>query len=213
MPRLGGTKNPKRHEIVALQPDLVLFNKEENRRVDIDWLAEQGVPLFGSFPHSPQQALADIAALIKRLGMDSTHGETQRVQKLSARIENLIARPQPEPPATFFVAIWKSPWMTANGDTYISSLLELSGARNVFGARRRRFPLAFELGLTSHEDSPGDQDTRYPRLNLAELALAHPDIIVFPSEPYPFSPAHVAEILSEPALADVPAVRHNRVTL
>lgn len=40
---VGGTKNPKIARIIALAPDLVLMNEEENRREDADALVAAGV--------------------------------------------------------------------------------------------------------------------------------------------------------------------------
>ncbi|MBK9178977.1 MAG: cobalamin-binding protein [Acidimicrobiales bacterium] len=71
-----------------------------------------------------------------------------------------------------FVPIWRRPWMTLSGDTYGSSLLGLAGASNVFGA------------------SP----VRYPEVTLPEAAARRPDVVLAPSEPYPFGGRHRAEL-------------------
>jgi ABC-type Fe3+-hydroxamate transport system substrate-binding protein len=62
--RVGGTKNPKVERIVALRPDLVLLNEEENRREDAEALAAAGVPLHVSFPKDA----AGTAAMVRDLG-------------------------------------------------------------------------------------------------------------------------------------------------
>ena len=71
-----------------------------------------------------------------------------------------------------FVPIWRRPWMTMSGGTYGSSLLASIGLDNVFA----------------------DADTRYPEVTLDEVAAHAPDLVVAPSEPYPFGPRHVAEL-------------------
>ena len=71
-----------------------------------------------------------------------------------------------------FVPIWRRPWMTMSGGTYGSSLLASIGLDNVFA----------------------DADTRYPEVTLDEVAARSPDLVVAPSEPYPFAERHVAEL-------------------
>ncbi len=71
-----------------------------------------------------------------------------------------------------FVPIWRRPWMSLASNTYGSSLLERIGIANVFA----------------------DAATRYPTVTLDEVAARRPDVIVAPSEPYPFGPRHVAEL-------------------
>ncbi len=71
-----------------------------------------------------------------------------------------------------FVPIWRRPWMTLSDRTYGSSLLGLAGVANVFGA------------------SP----VRYPQVTLADAARHRPDVVLAPTEPYPFGERHRAEL-------------------
>lgn len=215
LPRLGGTKNPKRFAIRDLRPDLILVNVEENRRHDAEWFEQAGLPVFATFPRTPAQALAEIADLARLCDAAADPIVQERMQWAQVRLDELERRRQAlsGPRVRFFIAIWKDPWMTANAETYVSALLELSGAVNVFAERRRRFPLAFELGLTDREDEAEGHDTRYPRLRLDELAVAAPDVILLPSEPWGFGPVQVAELLADPDLQTVPAVRRRRIHL
>jgi ABC-type Fe3+-hydroxamate transport system substrate-binding protein len=71
-----------------------------------------------------------------------------------------------------FVPIWRRPWMSLAGDTYGSSLLAHVGVTNVFA---------------------GEAD-RYPEVSLAEARDRRPDVVLAPSEPYPFGPRHVHEL-------------------
>ncbi len=215
LPRLGGTKNPKRFAIRDLRPDLILMNIEENRRYDAEWFEQAGLPVFATFPRAPAQALAEIADLATLFEVAGQPAWEARRQRAQACLTELEQRRQAwtGPRTRFFVAIWKDPWMTANAETYVSALLELSGAVNVFAGRRRRFPLAFELGLSDREDEVEGLDTRYPRLRLEELVAAAPDVILLPSEPWSFGPVQVAELLADPDLQTVSAVRQRRIYL
>ena len=84
--------------------------------------------------------------------------------------------PPPEGPPTrrAFVPIWRRPWMTLSGPTYGSSLLGRLGIGNVFEAA----------------------EVRYPEVTLEEAAARHPDVVLLPTEPYPFKDRHVAEVAS-----------------
>ncbi|MGH9192910.1 MAG: helical backbone metal receptor, partial [Acidimicrobiales bacterium] len=78
------------------------------------------------------------------------------------------------PPATderlrAFVPIWKRPWMSLAGATYGSSLLAAIGVDNVFA----------------------DADDRYPTVTLEAARARRPDVVLAPSEPYPFRERHI----------------------
>jgi ABC-type Fe3+-hydroxamate transport system substrate-binding protein len=77
-----------------------------------------------------------------------------------------------------FVPVWKRPWMSLAGGTYGSSLLATIGVDNVFA----------------------DADDRYPTVTLGEARARRPDVVLAPSEPYPFRERHV------PLLAEVAPV-------
>ena len=51
--RVGGTKNPSLARIQALEPDLVIANKEENRRATVRALEDAGIPVFVSGASGP----------------------------------------------------------------------------------------------------------------------------------------------------------------
>jgi ABC-type Fe3+-hydroxamate transport system substrate-binding protein len=96
---------------------------------------------------------------------------------LAERLEVAWAAPVVLPPlaqrARAFVPIWRRPWMALGTPTYASSLLEHLGILNVF-------------------DAAGP----YPTIELAEAASRHPDVVLAPSEPYPFSVRQLPELES-----------------
>lgn len=71
-----------------------------------------------------------------------------------------------------FVPIWRRPWMTLNHETYGSSLLAGLGIANVYA----------------------DHSDRYPTVELDEVAERRPDVVLAPSEPYPFRERHRPEL-------------------
>lgn len=167
LPTVGGTKDPKLDEIVALTPDLVVVNDEENRREDADALRDAGVVLHSMSPRSVTdvgpavRALADAVGAIVPSPFPAGEWERWLREPTSRAGRGWVA-----------VLIWRRPWMTMRDDTYGSSLLARLGWDNV---------------------CVGGPD-RYPELTLDQLAAHHPELVLLPSEPYPFADRHVAAV-------------------
>jgi len=108
-----------------------------------------------------------------------------------------------------FCPIWMKPLMTIHGDTFISDMLDLCGAENVFADRPRLYPLAADLGKAPPlpPDEVGARDVRYPRVTLDEVVARAPEIVLLPDEPHPFTEqdADVFRAL------DIPAARSGAV--
>lgn len=174
---VGGTKNADTQRIIALAPDLVVANQEENRKVDIERLEAAGVPVLLSFPKTVAEGLAHaerLAALFPSIDNDFTWAH----EALSRRI--------PADPWPTFVPIWMDPLMTIHGDTFISDALRLAGGHNVFA------------------DRAGDRlDTRYPRISLDEVTARRPRLILLPDEPHEFSEADAEVFRALPVSATV----------
>jgi ABC-type Fe3+-hydroxamate transport system substrate-binding protein len=184
--RVGGTKNVVVERILELKPDLVIANVEENRKHQIEKLREARISVFVTFPKTVGQCLkmmADMAALT---------GKAEAARPVMDLIEHARAearlRASESPPAVF-CPIWKDPFMSINRDTFVHSIIQEAGGRNIF------------------EDSPD----RYPRLTLDEVARKRPEIIILPTEPYHFREADKNDFRS--LGKDVPAVRDDRIQI
>lgn len=164
VPRVGGTKNPKIDRIGALRPDLVLANKEENRREDVEALAAAGLRVLLTDPNSVGDALAMIAELGVVLECE------ERAEELIAEARSALAEPAPARRPRVFVAIWRQPLLGLGAATYGHDLIERAGAVNILGDR-----------------------IRYPEVARDEVAALCPDLILLPDEPYPFNQENAAE--------------------
>ena len=214
LPRLGGPKNPRVEEIVALQPELVLANWEENTRHSVEALEAAGVRVWVTFPQTVRQAL-DVLWILADLfhsGMAAA-----RIESLEIGLEWAQKAAQQRPPIRYFCPIWHEEtaagqpwWMTFNQETYPHDLLQALGGENAFATRLRRYPLEADLGLAEAQDAKA-RDTRYPRLSLDEIRQAAPELILLPDEPYNFSESHREEL--QTLLADTPAMRDGRACL
>jgi ABC-type Fe3+-hydroxamate transport system substrate-binding protein len=180
---VGGTKNADVARIIALRPDLVVCNQEENRKKDLEELAAAGLALLLSFPKTVAGGL-EHAERLAALG--PTPRGARALADARARLERLSVR-QVTPVPTF-VPIWMDPLMTIHADTFISDAVELAGGRNVFSDRARRYPLAADLGRRA-ATAPGHRDTRYPRVTLEEVAARAPRLALLPDEPHEFTAA------------------------
>lgn len=178
--RIGGTKDIRPGIIDSLQPDLVIANKEENDRAQVEELATR-VPVW----ISDVATLPDALRMIRSVG--ELTGKTLSAEALAAAIEKGFAdlerptgvsgrsvenppAPAPTGPrAAYF--IWRKPWMVPGGDTFIHDMLHRAGFTNIF------------------RDQP-----RYPSIDLPTLAAASCELVLLSSEPYPFSEKHIAEI-------------------
>jgi ABC-type Fe3+-hydroxamate transport system substrate-binding protein len=191
IPTVGGTKNPSVEKVLDLAPDLVLANQEENTRKDLEAIAQAGVRVFVAFPKRVADGIAHMARLARifRIEQDTAVRDLCKAGYEALR-EAEAARARRAPVQTF-VPIWMSPLMTIHGDTFISDMLSLAGAANVFADRERRYPLAADLGDARawDADKVGQRDVRYPRVTMEEVNARAPGLILLPDEPHPFSEA------------------------
>jgi ABC-type Fe3+-hydroxamate transport system substrate-binding protein len=217
LPKIGGTKNPDRDQILALAPDLVIANQEENRREDVEALLAAGLSVWVQFPTTVREALNVLWATI-RVFEAPQRGHSLAALERSVEVASRAA--ETGPGITVFCPIWREPatvtgppdwWMTANRETYLNDILRICGGTNVFADRDRRYPLAADLDPARSPDPPQvGRDTRYPRVTSAEVAAAAPEVVLLPSEPYPFAEADIGAFST---FADVPAVRNGRLHL
>ena len=143
--RIGGTKNPARDAIAALRPDLVLGNAEENRPEDLEWLAAR-VPTLVQTPRTVPAATHALRELAERLGAPSA--AEPFVRRIDAEVAALAADP-PTAPVRVYYAIWRKPWMTVSGDTFVHDVLQRVGCVNVAGADAARYPELSQIGRAS----------------------------------------------------------------
>lgn len=174
---VGGTKNPKIERIVALRPDVVLLNEEENRREDAEALRAAGVACHVSFPRTAEET----ATMVRSVGSSLERPtEAERIARdIESRAQRVRARATGQPPVRYAYLIWRRPWMTINDDTFIAALLALPGGSNVFGHLAER----------------------YPEIGASDIAAAHPHVVLLATEPFPFKEAHVVELADETGLA------------
>jgi ABC-type Fe3+-hydroxamate transport system substrate-binding protein len=211
LPSVGGTKNPRVDAICDLSPDLVIANQEENTKGDLEALVARGVKVLVAFPKRAAEGLAHLARLARILKVERDPAVRALLKQGYEEIRAAEEARSRLVPLRTFCPIWMDPLMTLNGATFISDVLDLAGAQNVFADRQRRYPLAADLGKAKalSADKTAGRDTRYPRVTLDEVVLHGPELVILPDEPHPFTEedAEVFRALAIPAASRGAVVR------
>lgn len=171
--RLNGTKDPDILRISHIAPDLIITNKEENRKEDIEILARDHMVYVSDVRDIPSmfEMMSDIAYL--------THKEEEagyfilEIQKELEQFQRTLGEKSKQ---RVCYLIWRKPYMSVGSDTFIHSMLELAGFENIFKTERR-----------------------YPETNLNEIIAKKGDVILLSSEPFPFRSKHIEELKPVPA--------------
>ncbi|MBK8615351.1 MAG: ABC transporter substrate-binding protein [Flavobacteriales bacterium] len=163
--RVGGTKKVDMDKVRALKPDLIIGNKEENERKDIQTL-EKEFPVWMSDVRDLESAVE----MIRQVG--ELTGTKDKAEALSKGITDAFAKQHYiDPPLTVAYLIGGA-FMVAGHGTFVNDMLKRSGLQNVFD----------------------EGDARYPEITPQELAESDPDLILLSSEPYPFKEKHIQEL-------------------
>ena len=209
LPSVGGTKNPRVDAVCDLSPDLVLANQEENTRGDIEELGRRGVRVYVAFPRRVEAGLGHLARLARIFRVEGDARVKDLVRRGYHALREAERVRSTRAPMRAFCPIWMKPLMTIHGDTFISDMLDLCGAQNVFADRERRYPLAADLGRA--EPLPAEKvegrDVRYPRVTIEELVVRAPELVLLPDEPHPFTEQDADEFRK----LDIPAARRDAV--
>lgn len=173
--RVGGTKQLNIEIIKSLQPDLIIANKEENSKEQVEELAK-------IFPVwiSDINDLNDAIEMIRSIG-DITNKKSKSeeiVNKILTHFNELKNAPSskallqekyPHPPCCYL--IWREPYMTIGGDTFINDMLQRCGFQNIYRDQQR-----------------------YPEVTVPDLIEKNCQLILLSSEPFPFKQEHVHEL-------------------
>lgn len=163
--RVGGTKTLNLEKIRALNPDLILANKEENTEDDIKTLQKE-FPVWTSDILN----LCDAYNMITELGIivQRESKATEIVLQLQSDFASMPTLFSGKRLAYF---IWKNPYMVAASATFIHHVLSHLGATNT----------------AKHLN-------RYPIWEEQDIKDSDAEILLLSSEPYPFKAKDIAEL-------------------
>jgi ABC-type Fe3+-hydroxamate transport system substrate-binding protein len=164
--RVGGTKTIDIDKIHQLQPDLIIANKEENVKEQVEQLALD-YPVWLTDVHNLEEALQ----MIEDIGLLT--GKDEQALLLTRQIKTgFNSLPNIEKPVKTAYLIWRKPYLTTGGDTFIHDMLLHCGFENIFKDR-----------------------IRYPEVSITELRSANCQLLLLSSEPYPFKQKHIDELI------------------
>ncbi|MES2004091.1 MAG: helical backbone metal receptor [Bacteroidota bacterium] len=166
--RIGGTKTVKQEIITSLEPDLIIANKEENVKEQIEAL-EKMAPVWISDINTIDDAINMIRSIGTITGTTAaSENIIHRIQKGFTELTEQIASFKKIRTAYL---IWKDPYMVAAGDTFIHDVMSRTGFENVFV-----------------------QQNRYPEITVEILKQKQTELLLLSSEPYPFQQKHIDEL-------------------
>jgi iron complex transport system substrate-binding protein len=191
--RVGGPKNPRIADILALNPELVLCNQEENSLDTAVALAAAGVCVWASFPKTVQELIEVLWGVVD-LYRDEKALAPLRLLEDSVNWAWITAQELKQ--VRYFCPVWQEikenedpEWITFNQDTYMDDLLSLFGGVNVFSRN----------------------NDRYPRVNLADVISSQVEVVFLPDDPYAFHESDCAQMMKW--LMDTPAGKTGRIFL
>ncbi len=142
--RVRGTKNPDVEAIVALAPDLVVANQEENREGDLDALRAAGVAVWVTDIRTVEGAFTSLARMLAACGLD----RPAWLDEAQAAWRDL---PEPSVRRRAVVPIWRRPWMAVGRDTFTGAVLARLGVDNVLAGSEERYPRFDPADLPPHD--------------------------------------------------------------
>lgn len=160
--RIGGTKNVNISLIKKLKPDLIIANKEENVKEQVEELAKV-FNVWISDVNNLEDAyrmINDIEELTHKIVQSQTLIKGIKDEFSQLQITNYKLQ-------TAYL-IWQKPYMTIGGDTFINDMLKHCGLQNIF-----------------------ENENRYPEVKIDQLSTDSCQLILLSSEPYPFKQKHV----------------------
>jgi ABC-type Fe3+-hydroxamate transport system substrate-binding protein len=167
--RVAGTKNPDVAAVVALRPDLVVANAEENRAADLAALRAAGLAVWVTAPSTLPDAFLSLAAMLRACGL------SRPAWLIAAERAWTTPTGEGARPRRAFVPIWRRPWMCLGSDTFAGDVLSRLGVENIYA----------------------DDAARYPRVTLDDVRRRTPGLVVLPDEPYAFTVDEGVEVFGE----------------
>lgn len=164
---VGGTKNIDRRKIDQLNPDLIIANKEENDKTQLEELMRDYNVWISDI-----KTLNQAFVMIESIGEITGHIQqaTKLIASINTKFKTLASIVSSETTYNVAYLIWNKPVMVAGSDTFINEMLMCGGFKNCFATTER-----------------------YPVLQWDDLQSCRADIIMLSTEPFPFSEKHLIQ--------------------
>ena len=185
---IGGTKNLNIEKIKALKPDLILANKEENTKEEVEELQKYFKVLVTNI-----STLEDNYYLLKNLG--NLLDRKEIAQKYNIKIYEVFQNFSDFPKKKCAYLIWKNPCMTVGADTFIHDILDKVGFENVFKHHKRYPEISIEELKTADYIFLSTEPFPFQQKHIDELQKELPDAKIFlvDGEAFSWYGTHVAK--------------------
>lgn len=168
--KVGGTKKLRIDQIRALNPDLIIGNKEENNQTEVELLMKE-FPVWMSDIHNLEEAILTISQIGEIVNREPEAGYLNHLINTGFTDLQTLAVSKGISQQVSYL-IWKDPYMVAGRNTFIDDILKKIGLNNVI------------------------KQARYPEIELSQLKTKNCELVFLSSEPYPFKQKHIDEIQS-----------------
>jgi ABC-type Fe3+-hydroxamate transport system substrate-binding protein len=185
---IGGTKNLNIEKIKSLKPNLILANKEENVKEQVESLKED----FKVIVYNTE-TIEDNYYLLKNLGL--LFNKEERAQAFNLKVYEVLHQTKLKSSLKAAYLIWKNPYMTVGSDTFIHNVLSEIGFENIF-KNTTRYPeikvedlAEAEVIMLSSEPFP------FKEKHIAELKEFYPEkkIMIVDGEAFSWYGTHIAK--------------------
>jgi ABC-type Fe3+-hydroxamate transport system substrate-binding protein len=180
VPNVGPAMRPNIEAVIAARPDLVILYASDDNHAAYDRLTAAHIPTYAFRIDSIAQFERDTRVLGQLLGdsaraattVDSIETTLQHVRTLTAGLSH---------PGVFIHA-WDKPIIAIGGGSFLSELIDIAGARNVYA------------------------DSKLPSLpvSLEDVILRNPDFVLA-------SPVAAPKLRASQSWSAIPAVRAGRI--
>jgi len=185
---IGGTKNLNIEKIKSLQPDLILANKEENVKDQVEILMiDFKVIVYNT------ETIEDNYYLVKNLGL-LFHKE-ERAQLFNLKIYEILNQAKINSKIKTAYLIWKNPYMTVGSDTFIHNILAEIGFENIFKNQTRYPEIHVEDLAKADVIMLSSEPFPFKEKHISELKAFYPDkkIMIVDGEAFSWYGTHIAK--------------------
>ena len=186
---IGGTKNLNIEKIRSLKPDLIIANKEENEKLQVEELMKDFKVWVTDIEtlEDNQDFISDLGTLLNKenLALDFN-------QKIASVFTNIKVSESKK----VAYLIWKNPYMTIGSDTFINEVLVRSGFDNLFKDRTRYPEISVEemknadVIFLSSEPFPFQQK----HIDELQIELPNKEIVLVDGEAFSWFGTHLMKV-------------------
>ncbi|MDR6158219.1 ABC-type Fe3+-hydroxamate transport system substrate-binding protein [Chryseobacterium sp. SLBN-27] len=185
---IGGTKNINIEKIKALRPDLILANKEENVKEQVEALMNDCKVSVTNV-----ETIEDNYYLIKTLGR--LFNKDEKAQCFNLKIYDVLNEAKVNSRVNVAYLIWKNPYMTIGSDTFIHKILGEIGFDNIFKDRKRYPEITVEDLANAEIIMLSSEPFPFKEKHIEELKAFYPNkkIMIVDGEAFSWYGTHIAK--------------------